>query len=152
MSADNPVGRPTLYRPEYCNSVREWGRQGKSKAQMAAELGVARRTLGYWAEANPEFLLALEEAHDYALAWWENTGMAGLAHGVMNASVWSRSMAARFPADYREEHSISGPGGGPIITRDETHGLGAVKAALMTMIQRSTPKDPSEADDEEGNV
>lgn len=150
MAETNPVGRPTLYRPEYCDRVRAWGREGKSKAQIAAELGVARRTIDYWADANPEFLLALEEAHDYALAWWENTGMAGLPHGVMNASVWSRSMAARFPADYREEHGIVGPGGGPIVTRDETQGIGAVKVALAAMLGRvmtsgDTGDEPSDA-------
>lgn len=132
-----PVGRPTDYRPEYCDLVQELGRKGKSKAQIAAEIGVSRTTLDSWTVAHPEFLNAMALSRDFCLAWWEDTGQAGLPHGVLNASLWSRSMAARFPADYREEHAITGAGGGPIVTRDDTPGIGAVKAALASMFVRA---------------
>jgi hypothetical protein len=140
-SAPNPVGRPTDYRPEYCNVAMRLGREGKSKAQLAAFIGVTRKTLDNWTESHTEFLHAMELSRDFALAWWEDTGQSGLPAGVLNASLWSRSMAARFPADYREEHAITGPGGGPITTRDETPGLNGVKAALAGMLIRSAKPD-----------
>lgn len=97
-----PVGRPTDYRPEYCERVIELGRNGKSKAQIAADLDVARRTIDYWAEAHPDFLLAITRANDLQLAWWENKGQANLEAQTFQTGLWSRSMAARFPDDYTE--------------------------------------------------
>lgn len=118
-------GRPSLYDPAYCDQVMEWGAQGKSKAWMCANLGIARQTLENWAEAHPEFLDAITRAMLMSQAWWEDQGQSymlmGHQSGTFNASVWSRSMAARFPADWREksEQTIQGPDGGPltVITR-----------------------------------
>lgn len=97
-----PAGRPTAYKPEYCEQVIELGRAGKSKVQMAAHFDVCRKTIDNWAEENPEFLRALERAMIHAQDWWENAGQNGMIDGKINATIWSRSMAARFPADWRE--------------------------------------------------
>lgn len=117
-----PAGRPTDYRPEYCEQVIELGRQGKSPAQIAAALDVARATLGNWAEAHPEFLAALTRAYDLSQAWFEDKGQEGLGVQGFNANLWSKQVSARFRADYTEtrKQEISGPDGGPVqITRVE---------------------------------
>jgi hypothetical protein len=101
------AGRPTLYRPEYCELVIELGRAGKSKAQMAAQIGVCRQTLDEWAKAEPQFANAIARARESAMAWWEEQGMKGIWAGkAFNAQAWSRSMAARFPDDYRENSKV----------------------------------------------
>jgi len=109
-------GRPTDYRAEYCEQVVELGRQGKSKAQIAATLDASRQTLDNWASAHPEFLDAITHARDLALAWWEDQAQTNLATSGFNANLWSRSMAARFPADYteRKQTELTGAGGGPV--------------------------------------
>ena len=114
--AKRPVGRPTAYREEYCERVIALGRLGKSKAQIAADLDVTRNTLKNWAAEHPEFLTAMERAEDLAIAWWEDSGQAGMFVRGFNAALWSRSMAARFPADYREERrmELTGAGGVPL--------------------------------------
>ena len=115
-----PVGRPTDYRPEHCDAVIEYGKLGKSLAWMSAELGVARSTLQLWEKEIPEFSVAMTQARAYSQAWWEDAGQNNmlLAPGVgtFNGSVWSRSMAARFPEDWRENKGVelSGPNGGPV--------------------------------------
>ena len=115
-----PGGRPSTYKPEYCDIAVELGAQGKSLAQIGAACGVARVTLWEWAEKNPEFAKAIARARDLALAWWEeqaHVGMWETPEGArLNPQLWSRSMAARFPDDYRESKKteISGPGGGPV--------------------------------------
>ncbi len=100
-------GRPTDYRPEYCDLVLELAARGLSKAEMAAYIGVARFSLQRWRETHPEFDEAMEVANDLCLAWWESRGRAGMTERGFNAAIWSRSMSARFPADYREERNTN---------------------------------------------
>ena len=115
-----PAGRPTDYRPEYCDAVIEYGRMGKSLAWMAAELGVAKSTLQLWEKDIPEFSVAMTQARVLSQRWWEDAGQDNMlmspGQGTFNASVWSRSMAARFPEDWRENKGVelSGPNGGPV--------------------------------------
>lgn len=97
------VGRPSGYNPAYCERVIELGREGKSKVQMAADFDVSKQTLLNWADAHPEFFDALTRAATLAQAWWENAGQVGLVADKFNGNVWSRSMAARFPEDWREK-------------------------------------------------
>lgn len=115
------AGRPTDYKPEYCERVIELGRLGMSVVEMAADIGVARNTLEQlWPAANPEFLQALTHARECSQAWWESMGRTNLIMppqtGQFQASVWSRSMAARFPKDWREKNETAhtGPNGGPL--------------------------------------
>jgi hypothetical protein len=109
------MGRPTDYRPEYCEQVIEYGKRGKSVAWMAAELGVAKQTIHNWAEEHPEFLDAFNVAKLHSQRWWEDAGQDNMlmapGQGTMNASIWSRSMAARFPDDWREKQEIKHAGG-----------------------------------------
>jgi hypothetical protein len=118
-----PGGRPTNYRPEYCERVIEMGRHGFSVAQMASQLGTSKQTLLRWVDANPEFRDAMEIARSHSQAWWEAMGQANLVmpkdSGTFQGSVWSRSMAARFPDDWRENKGVelTGANGGPIETK-----------------------------------
>lgn len=78
---------------------------------MASEIGVSRNTLETsWTAAHPEFLEALEIARECSQSWWESMGRTNLLmpkdSGTFNASVWSRSMAARFPRDWRENKGV----------------------------------------------
>lgn len=114
-------GRPTDYRPEYCERVIELGRDGCSIVEMCAELDVDRSTLERaWPEQFPEFSQALARARAFSQAWWEKQGREGVWESQggpkINAGLYSRSMAARFPHDWRESNKteISGPNGGPI--------------------------------------
>ena len=84
----------------------ELGRAGASKVEIAVELGVSRKTIDNWAAAHPDFLHAITRAHELAQVWWERKGRENLEKPVFQASMWSRSMAARFPDDWREQKDI----------------------------------------------
>lgn len=103
-------GRPSTYSPEFCEVVIELGRQGKSLVQIASALDVTKQTLANWSDAHPEFLDAMTHARIHSQAWWEDAGqnnmLLGPGQGTFNASVWSRSMAARFPEDWRENKGV----------------------------------------------
>lgn len=111
-----PAGRPTSYDPEYCERVVEFGRDGKSLTWIATELGVVKQTIHNWMKEFPEFLDAMTRAKELSQRWWEDKGQDGLERQGFNSSVWSRSMAARFPDDWREikGSEVSGPNGGAI--------------------------------------
>lgn len=109
-------GRPSDYSPEFCEQIIELGRQGKSVVQMACAFDVVKQTLHNWAEAHPEFLDAFTRAKQLSQDWWESAAQTGLTAGNFNASLWSRSMAARFPDDYteRQKREVTGKDGGPV--------------------------------------
>ena len=104
-------GRPSLYNPAYCERIIELGKIGMSVVEMAADIGVVRSTLeAEWPAAHPEFSEAFTLARQHSQAWWEAMGRVNLImppqSGTFQASVWSRSMAARFPADWRESKAV----------------------------------------------
>lgn len=117
-----PVGRPTLYNPVYCEKVIELGKLGKSIEQIASNIGVSTRVMFDWKEKYPEFLHALEQAKELELDWWENIAQNMMIESKegdkLNSSIWSRSMAARFPKKYREstKTEITGADGAPLVT------------------------------------
>lgn len=110
-----PRGRPSEYDAAYCERVVELGREGCSKAEMAAELGCTRSTMDNWAKANPEFSDAVQHAQELSLAWWEKQARTNLATQGFQSSLWSKAMSGRFPAEpYRERQEVSGANGGAL--------------------------------------
>ncbi len=114
-------GRPTSYKPEYCEAVIEYGRRGKSREWIAAELMVIPETLANWAKDHPDFFDAITLAKHLELKWWEDAGQNNLTESGFSASAWSRSMAARFPAKWREKSQVD-------------HGVSNELAALLGQI------------------
>jgi hypothetical protein len=111
------MGRPSLYDEAYCERVIELGRQGMSVVEIACEIGVARATLETnWPAEHPEFLEAFTRAREEAQAWWERAGRVGMLEKSIDSAIFSRSMAARFPKDWREVKGteLSGPDGSPV--------------------------------------
>lgn len=105
-----PAGRPTTYKPEYCEAVIELGKEGKSRVQIACMLDVGRSSLDDWAEKNPEFSEALTRAKAEEQMWWENVAQKALYADKFQAAVWKKSMEARFRDTYteRKEHAHTG--------------------------------------------
>ena len=68
-------GRPTDYKPEYCDRVIQLGKEGASIVEMACEIGVDRKTLEkIWPEAHEEFFQAFTYARQWSQVWWERKG------------------------------------------------------------------------------
>jgi len=122
VPAKRPVGRPSLYDPAYIDRVIELGKIGKSTEAIGAILGVGTATLYRWRDEFPEFREALDIAKDMELYWWEEQAQAYMVENKesdrLNSSLWSRSMAARFPKKYREstKQEITGADGAPLLT------------------------------------
>ena len=117
-----PVGRPSLYDPKYCEEVVALGKIGKSVEAIGAILGVGTKTLYNWRDQHEDFLHALDMAKEFELQWWEDIAQTHMIENKesdkINATIWSRSMAARFPKKYREQvkQEITGADGAPFLT------------------------------------
>ena len=117
-------GRPTEYKPEYCEAIIELMRDGRSIYEVAAELGVAKKTLYNWADAHEEFLHAKRLGEELSQAWWERQGRENLINRYqsdsLNASLWYMNMKNRFGWRDKIEQETTGKDGGPIQHEDVT--------------------------------
>jgi hypothetical protein len=111
VPAQEPVKRvpwrPTDYRPEFCERVIEWGRAGKSRTWIAAELEVNRDTLYAWMEAHPDFSDALTRAKVLEQRWWEDKGQDSLETTGFCQTMWARNMTCRFPKEWQESTNVN---------------------------------------------
>jgi hypothetical protein len=137
VAEKRPVGRPSKYKPEYCDQVIEMAKEGIGPAGYAAKFEIAKQSLWDWAEQHPEFSDALSQAKTLEQAWWEKQGRDGLMIKGFNALVWHKSMAAKFRDDYTEKVTteISGPKGGPVQVEAST-----IDPRNMTPEQRAALK------------
>lgn len=110
-----------------CEQVVEYGKDGYSRAEIAAGLEITRDTLYRWQHEHPEFSDAISRASDLSLAWWERNGRTNLTNKDFNHGLYRQCMSGRFPAEpYRERVEHTGKDGGPI----ETKGEATVKTIL----------------------
>ena len=107
-------GRPSGYRPEFCELVLELGKQGKSFTQMAVATGYTKASLYGWRDQYPEFATALARAVELSQQWWEEKAQAGLGDRNFNAALWMKIAASRFREDYADRKEVTGANGGPI--------------------------------------
>jgi hypothetical protein len=66
------TGRPTDYRPEYCDLIIETARnEGLSVTAFAGVIGVSKETVYAWVRERPEFSDAVSRAKSARVTWWE---------------------------------------------------------------------------------
>lgn len=139
------VGRPSTYKPEYCNVVIEKGREGGSYSEMAVACGTVRASLDRWKEEHEEFRAALAYARELSQVWWEEAGRKNLSSREFNAQLWLKNVASRFRDDYseRKEMALTGKDGGPVKIEAKTinveqlddDALDALEIALAAAIE-----------------
>lgn len=103
-----PAGRPTDYRPEYCEAVIEHMKEGASLTSFAASVNCARSTINEWCDKNPEFSEAVKAAKAHCATWWETQGRLG-ATGQANVNptlviFGLKNMAGE---DWREKQDVN---------------------------------------------
>lgn len=103
-TAPNLGGRPSLYRPEYCQQAVDHMATGASIASFAGEIGVARRTITNWEREYPDFAEAVEIGKAKLAAWWEgqarNIATGGGGPGA--ASMCQFAMKNLAPEDWKD--------------------------------------------------
>lgn len=111
-----PAGRPTKYKPEFCDTVMLAGEEGMTLAEMARELGVDRSTVNDWIAAHPEFSRAIKSGLDRAQAWWEGQGRTATFGGIegFNATSYIFQMKNRFKEDWSDRRLIGSDPDNPL--------------------------------------
>lgn len=89
-------GRPTDYRPEYCQLAIDYLDEGRSKAELARYLRIARSTLDEWAKNHSEFSEAINRAVEYSEAVWIEIGRENLGNKNFNSRLYELNMKNRF--------------------------------------------------------
>jgi transposase-like protein len=83
-------GRPTLYRPEYCDVVRDLALLGLKDDEIAGQLEVDPSTIHNWKKAHPEFKRAIQEGKTPA----DGTVVRKLYERA-NGYVWTEEQAVK---------------------------------------------------------
>lgn len=72
------MGRPTKYKPEYCERIIELSSDGKSIAQCCADLKISRDTWHEWKKNHTDFSDAVKKAEQLRETWWTQMGLAAM--------------------------------------------------------------------------
>jgi transposase len=112
----NPVGRPTDFYPELGEQILERMEDGLSLAAAAADLGVHRQRVYEWVERHPEFADTVKLAQAKRQLFLERRLISAEVGPVVTSTIFALKNAG--PDDWRDkqEHELSGKGGGPIQT------------------------------------
>ena len=93
-----PAGRPTKYKPEYCEKLIKHMTEGYSFESFAAIADCCVDTLNEWAKVHPEFSAAKKRAFAKSMVYWEKMGKEGSSGDLENfkQSSWIYTMKCRF--------------------------------------------------------
>ena len=85
------------YDPSFADRVVEGGRKGRTRAQIASDLGASQLDFEAWAEADEDFAAALARADNEARAWLDSQPeQARLNREPFSAAIWARVYAVRY--------------------------------------------------------
>lgn len=93
-SVGNNGGRPTMYKPEYCEKVIECMGKGLSVHAFAGEVGVSKDAVYAWRDKHSEFAEAIKIGRGKLHAFFEKMGLHAMAGKIpkFNASTYIFTM------------------------------------------------------------
>jgi len=104
-------GRPTSYRPEYCDRAVEFMGKGYSLTALAGELGQGKETLYGWIATHPDFSDAITRGKAARLKALEERMLSANNGGTAATSIFALKNAD--PDEWREvryaniEHTVN---------------------------------------------
>jgi len=117
----HPGGRPTKYRPEYCEQAIEFMRDGYSATAFAGHIGVSFSALKLWMDEYPEFMAAIKAARAASAKWWETALRNTAVTGTGNATACIFGVKNRSQDEWKDkqEHDHTSSDGSMSPTRIE---------------------------------
>lgn len=96
------VGRPTDYKPEYCEMLIEHMSEGYSFKSFGGIVSVVEDTLNEWVKVHKEFSVSKNIGNLKSMVFWEQVGRRGMMNDIpfFNDRIWRLNMINRFRADW----------------------------------------------------
>lgn len=113
----HPGGRPSSYKPEYCQALIDHMSQGLSFDTFGATIGVSRDVIYKWCNVHEEFFQAKKIAMDKCQLWWEQEGIRSLGFKFYQSAIWIMNMKARFGWSDKVEVQVSGDEEKPVMLK-----------------------------------
>lgn len=127
-----PAGRPTDYRPNYCEELISLMATGLSLTAAAAELGFHRQRVYEWAEKHDELADAINLARGKRVLFLEKRLLSdGTPSPAMTGTIFALKNADA--EEWREKivNEHTGPDGGP---QEHKHTLSDESAVLLSEV------------------
>ena len=101
---EGKVGRPTDYKPEYCQMLIEHMSEGYSFESFGGVIEVSERVLYDWEKAHKDFLHSKEIGTQKSMIWWERVGRKGMINEIpfFNDRIWRLNMINRFRSKWTD--------------------------------------------------
>lgn len=99
-----PAGQPTKYKPEYCERVVEYMKEGASMHEVALDLDVHIDTIYEWIKVHPKFSEAIKKGKAFSEGWWKKKGRDSLNDNTFSPALWYMNMKNRF--HWRDKHEV----------------------------------------------
>lgn len=92
----NPNGRPSGYKPEYCDIAIDFLAKGKGFIQLATHLRVAKSTLQKWEKEHDDLSAAIEMGMTFSESKWMDDGEENIANKDYSVRMYELQMMNRF--------------------------------------------------------
>ena len=102
------IGRPTKYKPEYCEMLVEHMTGGLSFEAFGAVADVSEDTLHEWKKVHKEFSESYKKGLSHSRKHWEEMGHDMVLAGQGNTTAWIFNMKNRFNWKDKKEIEQSG--------------------------------------------
>lgn len=99
------MARPTKYKKEFCEVVEAEMKEGASKIEVCAEIGICYDTFLAWQEKYPEFSESIKRGDKLSEAWWLKQGRKNLENGKFSYTGWYMNMKNRH--GWRDKHEVA---------------------------------------------
>jgi transposase len=96
---------PSKYRPELCDEIIPYFKDGMSITEICLELNMDRSSFYDYIKDYPEFAKAVARGKAFAEGWWESMARKNLKSKKFNAPLWHMNMKNRYGWRDRQELS-----------------------------------------------
>lgn len=99
----NPVGRPSEYKPDFCNAVIDFMSKGYSLTAFAGSIRMARDTVYDWCKKYPDFSDAVNQARATRITKLES-GLFEAEGSQVTAHIFALKNAC--PAEWKDVQHV----------------------------------------------
>lgn len=137
------LGRPSSYKPEYCEMVIEHMKQGLSIRSFCAVVDIHEDTAYEWIKVHPDFSEAVKKGRQQQIAFFEKTGIAA-AHGkIPNFNAAAYIWLSKNMIGWRDKVELSGDENKPIHIHADMEKLPSIQLKAITQKLLGNLNDPN---------